>query len=225
MFEGRSVLFDLDAPDDHIQRFIATHKRLYEDDLCRFLYHAGLPGMTLLDIGANIGNHTLLWSGIVGNRTIAVECEPGNLRRLARNIELNGIEDKVRILPVAAFRRSAEGNVVVDNPANSGKARVEIAAGGTVALRAMDDVVDEPVHVIKVDVEGLEVDVLMGARQLIERHRPLIVVEGSTADDYAAIRDLLAASDYAAAKRFCWTPSYLFVDTRPRSDWMRVIAS
>ena len=53
------------------------------------------PDARVIDIGANIGSYTVLASGVAGARRWAVEPDPSTVERLARNLEMNDIDDKV----------------------------------------------------------------------------------------------------------------------------------
>ena len=137
------------------------------------LLHAG---DTVLDVGANVGYYTLLASVLVGGggRVHAFEPEPRNAEFLRRHVRING-----------------RGNVSVEQAAVSdrvGTARFDFGSGtgtghladaGAIEVRTLrlDDHCAahglKP-RAIKIDVEGAEMSVLAGARQTLERHRPIV---------------------------------------------------
>ena len=131
-----------------------------------FLLHFLRPNDLFIDIGANIGSYTVLASGVVGARSWAVEPDPSTVERLARNVEVNGIDDKVVVYPFALGDR--EGDV----PFTIGLDTVNrVAAAGEpgtrmVRQRTLDALTEgvEPT-MIKMDVEGYEEIVLKGAKE------------------------------------------------------------
>jgi FkbM family methyltransferase len=122
------------------------------------------------DVGANIGSYTILASGVAGARTIAFEPDPGTAARLEKNIQLNGLSERVE-LHIAALGESAgwirfsigrdtENHVVAsDEP-----------EGREVPVETLDAAVGDRVpSFIKIDVEGYEAQVLRGALRLLEQ--------------------------------------------------------
>jgi hypothetical protein len=91
-------------------------------------------------------------------------------------------------------------------------AYVEADPAGTIACVRLDDVLaNEPeIDVIKIDVEGWELEVLRGAGSLIRHHRPLLYVEITEAR-FAETRELLDRYGYVGWKRFNATPTFLFL--------------
>jgi hypothetical protein len=91
-------------------------------------------------------------------------------------------------------------------------ARVEADANGDTPLLSLDDELknEGPIDVIKIDVEGWELDVLRGAARVIQQHRPLLYVEASDAT-FAQVRAYLVTCRYVCWKRFNATPTFLFM--------------
>jgi len=87
----RLALWTHDAPD-HMAAAIRAHRQFYEIDVlmkCRELY---LPGTAVIDVGANIGNHTVFFAAILGAPVYAFEPDPANHALLALNIAANGLD-------------------------------------------------------------------------------------------------------------------------------------
>jgi FkbM family methyltransferase len=130
----------------------------------RFVLDTLEPGDLFVDIGANVGSYTVLASKVRGARTIAVEPDPVTARSLRRNIEVNGIADKVSVVEAALGAHAGTvsftvGRDTVNRVAQEGDDPVR-----EVGLRTFDDVLDSEVPgVIKIDVEGFEADVFKGA--------------------------------------------------------------
>jgi len=159
-----------------------------------------LPGDTVVDVGANAGVFTLATARLVGpeGRVIAIEPNPAVLGRLGENVRANGFEDRVTILPIAMADHTARG-FVVDENGNSTVARIQVLAEGenvpseTVSVRTLDGALEDlgvtHVHLMKVDVEGLERSVITGAGRTLAHCNRVVVEIGDTAD-VPAIRSL-----------------------------------
>jgi FkbM family methyltransferase len=130
--------------------------------------HLLRSGDLFLDVGANIGSYTVLASGVRGATTWAFEPDPGTVRALERNVELNNLGDKVTIHPLAlgeidgtvAFTQGLDtvNRVVCDGEANARR----------VVVRRLDSLVGERQPLlIKMDVEGYEQSVVRGAQHLL----------------------------------------------------------
>jgi FkbM family methyltransferase len=148
------------------------------------------PGMTVYDIGANIGFFSLLAARLVGSAggITAFEADPEIAARLRENVARNqdapiSVEEKAvwsSSNPVFFARADAEVSPdrglghVIDNDA-------ERSAPGTIRVQAVS--VDEYVRksgapdFIKCDVEGAEVEVFRGATKLLREKQPLILCE------------------------------------------------
>jgi FkbM family methyltransferase len=152
----------------------------YEPEVTRALLEHMAAG-AVVDIGANCGYFSLL-AASRGARVYAFEPLQTNLRLLHASVALNrfahiriiaaAASDSLRTLTIGAMHT----NGMVAEPRNDPQAA--LAADFVAAVR-VDDVVpgDEPVSVIKVDVEGHEYLALLGARRTIEACRPVILSE------------------------------------------------
>ena len=162
----------------------------YEPEL-RQIFRTVLPeGGVALDVGANVGWHTLLMARLVGEggRVLAAEANPSVRKRLEDNLKLNRFR-QVEIIPYAIA--NAEGTVEfygpdADDPDSGNGHVVADAATGRgeiirVETRRLDVILPatqiERLDLIKIDVEGFEWPVLQGAEQSIEKFRPHIVFE------------------------------------------------
>ena len=157
----------------------------YEPHVERQLRAVLRPGMTFVDVGANIGYHTFLAASLVGptGRVVAFDASSENCRMLLLS-RLRNDASHVDIRPVALDRETGVALLGHHIGTNAGLAEndaTSIARGDrdVVVARRFDDEVDAPVHVVKVDVEGAELRVLEGATRTLERDRPVVVMEFS----------------------------------------------
>jgi FkbM family methyltransferase len=153
----------------------------YEAHLTAVFERYCAPGMTVVDVGANLGYYSLLASKLVGpsGRVIALEPNSENCRLLLSSLRLNGITN-VQLLPVAADTATGWAYYSTHVGSNGGLIDDDelLSHPGTVVPTfRLDDVVDGPVGLLKMDVEGAEGRVAQGAAQLIERDRPIVTTE------------------------------------------------
>jgi FkbM family methyltransferase len=149
------------------------------------------PGATAIDVGANVGVHTLVMAHAVngGGRVIACEPSPNFHKELTSNVELNQLSN-VTIHQVAVSAKS--GPVTLYIPSDSQHAAgasldphmhpqlqsslaVEVAGTTIDDLVAMDAI--DHVDLIKIDVEGFDAAVLAGAHDVLLRDRPYLLFE------------------------------------------------
>ncbi len=165
----------LDVSRSEVQQLLVAEGERFVDER-KLLRRLLGPGMTVVDVGANIGYYLLLFEQAVGSTGKVVCSEPSveNLPELRANIEGNGFGNVV--LHEVALG-AEDGEVRLRSGVNSGV--VEGRAGGeyTVPLRRLDSLVDERVDLLKIDVEGYEGQVLSGATALLEKYRPILFLE------------------------------------------------
>jgi FkbM family methyltransferase len=165
------------------------------------------PGTVFADVGANLGLYTLWGARLVGanGRVHAFEPVPRVRACLARSVGLNGFRN-VRIV-AAGVGAEVGRTVLYQLPGASGVTSrygeskqhgVEVDVT-TLDAEFGDDAA--PPDLVKVDVEGMEVEVLRGARRLLAgRAPPLLVLEANSqcfvaaGTSYAELRSLLASA-------------------------------
>jgi FkbM family methyltransferase len=140
-----------------------------------------VSGTAAIDVGANIGIHTLVLSRCVGESGRVYSYEPNQdlCERLRENVMLNGIANvTLRNRGAAAAdcmlrfqSRQEEFNLGLGRFDKTGSIEVPV-------VRLDSDLhFDGKISLIKIDVEGMELDVIRGARQLIMEHQPALVLE------------------------------------------------
>ena len=150
------------------------------------------PGQTVLDIGANVGSHTLPLAKLVGNSGRVVAFEPTDFAygKLVVNIALNS-ELSQRIVPmqsmlVADSQARLEPALFSSWPLENSsdlhqehKGRLMDTSGASVVT--LDDAADRlelsSVDFLKIDVDGYEYDVLKGGLRTLRIHKPSIIME------------------------------------------------
>jgi FkbM family methyltransferase len=143
------------------------------------------PGMTFVDVGVNKGDFSLIAARLMDDRgrVIAVEPEPENCAWIRRSISLNGYRS---IELVEAALSSSDGEATLYLGRHSGWHTLVAGVRGrdqgtvTVPTRTLDGLLAErgieAPDVVKIDVEGAEMDVLRGATAAFGGRRPLLVL-------------------------------------------------
>jgi len=136
-----------------------------------------------LDIGANIGNHTI-WFADYLSSIYAFEPNPEALKLLQENVNQNRLTRKVKIFPLALSDKNGKAFFFRHNPGNLGSARIieEDRKGALeIDVKIGDEILNSTrsIHIdfMKIDVEGHEVEVLRGLRETIRTHRPVALIE------------------------------------------------
>lgn len=153
-------------------------------------------GQTVVDAGANIGAFTVLFARIVGVEGLAHAFEPYRrlYHMLCANLALNRLTN-VQAHHGAAGRAAGVMTappVDFGEPGNFGGVSLtpmggSEGAGETVPVSALDTLGLERCDLIKIDVEGMEGEVLAGAQATIERFQPLLYVENNRQEKSAAL--------------------------------------
>lgn len=225
-FLGRRIELWTHPEPDHLAVLIRATGCFYEPDVLLKAQEIHLPGTIIVDAGANIGNHVVFFAAVLGAKVIAFEPYGPNYELLRLNVAANGLEGLVDTHPTALGAQDGSGTVRIGDPGNLGTVSVQVgggiqSGGGEISVRSLDGMnLQEPVGLIKIDVEGGEAAVLAGARQTIRRWRPDILVEADGADRFLATARQLHELGYAPRGRYAWTPTYLFsaVDQAARMD-------
>jgi FkbM family methyltransferase len=161
------------------------------------------PGDILIDIGANFGLHTLYAAKLLRNegRVFAFEPVASNLNLLEKHIALNGLNESITVVSKAvsnsqetslSFYLPSEEMTVTASFNRTGENLLKIEVENT----RLDDYwesVNLPIKLIKIDVEGAELEVLRGAEKVLKKWHPILVMEvhGFALPDFGStIQDL-----------------------------------
>jgi FkbM family methyltransferase len=165
----------------------------YDDDIISDVISLIEPDTVVFDIGANIGFHSVplaLACDAKHAALISVEPMPTNVQALRHNLELNGVGG-VRVIPCALGKKRGVVQLVLREDfvsgADTGNASIAIDDGRdamfrtlNVEMRTLDEVceaLETRVDVIRMDIEGSEIDLLQGGEQTVRRCSPIIVGE------------------------------------------------
>lgn len=170
---------------DHISNRIVlggVYERDALDAAFDFLKKADLIDGVALDVGANLGNHSLYLSHHF-EKVVSFEPNPTLFTLLSANASLAG---NIEARPFGLSDAAGSASLQYISDYNSGEASVapkkspQSSKLVEIELKRLDDIADLPgerIGLIKIDVENLEINVLKGARETILRDRPVIFFE------------------------------------------------
>ena len=169
-------------------------------------------GPTIIDVGANIGCHSAAFSArFPTSKVIAIEPNPLAYAFLAANMVSNnyggvapqniacGHAAGVMNVQFKGLESQDEGFNLGANSLASVKLEADVGRGKSlpILVRPLDDIASgETVQFIKIDVEGMEDQVLAGSRSMLARDRPIVFFEVLELQTLWACRDILAPDSY-----------------------------
>ncbi|WP_102223637.1 FkbM family methyltransferase [Acidimangrovimonas sediminis] len=200
--DGVTAEMRVTNPQDLIQRRHLAGQ-FFEAVSLRRLKGLIRPGGVLVDVGANIGNHVVWYAQHLAPRAVLpVEPNPAAIDLLEANIARNGIAHVIdrRGIGLGAGRAEGRFRAVTDDRDNLGATRLVPDARGDLHVATLDTLLGGlRVDFLKIDAEGMELEVLEGAAGLIARDRPVIWVEVQRANILAFAQGWCRANGYRLA--------------------------
>jgi FkbM family methyltransferase len=195
--------------DRYIGRSFTEYGEYSEGEIDLFRQCLG-PGDVALDIGANLGAHTIPIARLVGPTGFVFAFEPQRVlfNILCGNVALNELVN-VKAFPFALGREPGQTRVMpldYGGPNNFGGVSLGGEQGEVVPVAPLDQVGLPKARLIKIDVEGMELEVLLGAKALLARDRPFLYVENDRLEKSEALAAQLLADGY----RMWWHVPPLF---------------
>jgi FkbM family methyltransferase len=155
----------------------------YEPPLAEFLDSRNTNGWVCIDIGANVGAISLLLAKLTGaeGKVFAIEPGPPNVTRLRANFELNPELSARTEIVACGMGRSRSELWWAEEKDNPGNAMLAQEGSHRIPVDTLDNFVREhdldDLDFIKIDVEGMELDVMQGGKQTLLRYRPMLYFE------------------------------------------------
>jgi len=207
----------LKAGDMHDLYFYILHKskKIYEPGVTEYITKNLHSGDIFVDVGANNGYYSLLASKLVGKDGLvyAVEPDPNNFKKLKDNIKLNKTKNIIP-LQIAASDRSGWAYLNISEIENGQNSLVDIPLSKVktkVKVEKLDDLIKKA-DIIKIDVEGYEKKVLLGARKLLNKSIQRVIFEYNHSLIYYGDRDYNGAIDILKSNGF---KLFQIRDTKP----------
>lgn len=152
----------------------------WEYDTTKIFKEKIKKGMTILDVGANMGYFTLLGAKLTGSKGKVYAFEPtsGGIKRLKKNVSLNNFNNiKIENIGLSDENKKIEAKI-----RHSWKRKeLKESKREVVLLKRLDDYVKqnkvEKIDFVKIDVDGYEYKVLKGAIEVLKKDKPIICME------------------------------------------------
>jgi FkbM family methyltransferase len=174
----------------------------YCDDEVKLLSQILKPNDNVIEVGSNIGSIAIpIGLAISDGVLYAIEPQQYIYNMLCANIAVNNLSN---IKPIRYAVGSTSGNVNLPNidyetVTNFGGVEIlDTNDGDSVELIRLDDYFKNltQLKLIKIDVEGMEIDVLNGAKELINKHRPFIYCENDRRDKSEELITIFKSLNY-----------------------------
>jgi FkbM family methyltransferase len=205
---------------DHIHDNYLRKGVFYEEDLLQLLASLNLGDGLVVDIGSYVGSHAIFFAGIMGRSVVSIEANRDSFELLSRNIELNALSERVLPLCKAAADRSGltfrnRGSLI----ANQGATEFVLAEDNLDGLSvedlliesvAVDDLGLDRVALVKIDVEGMELEVLKGLSKTIDSFKPVLAIECMSVIQFSQVAAWCHGIGYLPIARKAVTPVLVF---------------
>ena len=199
---GKIIGMYVYADNEHISNDIRKYNNFYEFRALQYVKdNVPMLNRTVLDIGANIGNHSIFFATVCGAKVVAFEPNDHNYGMLLMN-SINKQITPMRMLIGDSDKYTCES---IDS-ANMGTVKYMKSKVGETAT-AIDTLKLNDIALIKIDVEGMELEVLSGAMQTIKRCSPAIMIEVDT--DRLGIVAILEELGYTIYKLLSYSDTIL----------------
>ena len=162
-----------------------SHYGTYEELEAKIMEEKIKVGSIVVDVGANIGLHTLNMARIVGNtgRVFAFEPDPSNFEILGENVKINNYQNIILEEKAVGDKHGRVTLYQSDHPGNHRLFAQTKQAKGEVEVELtsldkyfIDSNLAEKINFIKIDVEGLEFSVLNGMKNILKNNKKIKIL-------------------------------------------------
>jgi FkbM family methyltransferase len=224
-YEGQTVELASVSDDDHILGIMRKLHTFYELDVLeriRQLLAVRAMSGTAIDIGAFIGTHSIYFARFCSLcPVISFEANAATFPILLSNVRQNGLEHVIMPINRALWSTPGQADVLPGPANNLGSSNVHLLADGArgdVVVSTLDsELVGKncgAVALIKIDVEGAELEVLRGGTKTILANLPLLCVEVHSLRHLIAVLTLLRPGQYWILDCLGFSPTYLLAPSR-----------
>lgn len=221
VYGGQEFHFVCQRADDHILKIMAKEKGFYEADVLEYCHSLRPHPEVVIDAGGYIGTHSVFYGKVMGAEAVVTfEPDGENFADLQKNIKENKLDGRVYALNMGAGEKEYTGSVAQSSRGNRGASTLVKNQEGDVKIIPIDHVFSEDkikplkgkkISLIKIDVEGMEKDVISGALQTITEHHPVIVYECHKGSKLHEILNILQPLKYTVVNCLGRSPTYIAV--------------
>ena len=197
---------------------IAHLSNLYEEDTTSLLLR--LSPKVFVDVGAHVGRFSIILAK-KGSRVISIEPSKENFGQLLKNVRMNNLQNKIKALNKGCSDKNGKETLhfVMHQEGFSSIEKKEGARKEIIEVRKLDDICKDTKlnlkerGVIKIDVEGFELNVLKGSKDILKKGSFLLVVEINEKEKEKPIKDFLKKFGYKN-KEVLDQRNFIFVKNR-----------
>jgi FkbM family methyltransferase len=212
-YDNTEIIFEGLFESDHIYKQLSIKNNFYELKLLNKIKSLNLTG-TYVDVGANIGNHTVFFSKFCpSDKVISIELSQNIFEVLNRNVNENNNLSNVELINVGVGEKYKTVTISDMDVTNVGMTKIT-SDGGDVIVDTLDNILQNEtnISVIKIDVEGYEKNVLIGAKEIIKKHSPIIIAELKDDKEFNEFKEIADEIGYVTDKvNYASTPTYIWV--------------
>lgn len=224
LVRGRHGLYIANENDVFIGRAL-IHYGEYSELEWNLLEQFCKPGRVVVEVGANIGCHTVAIGKAVGasGRVVAIEPQPVTFQALCANLALNSLTNVDAINCGCGSNRQTLSLPRIDyaHEGNFGAVGLQgyttTASSISIDIQRLDDLLApyKMVNLLKIDVEGMESEVIEGASEVIRAFRPTMYVENDRPQKSRMLIDLIRGMGYRIWWHIppCFNPDNYFANT------------
>ena len=212
---------------DLIQSLVYSCKQYFEFNVLQYIDDYLPEKAIIIDIGANIGNHTLYWANESGaSKIYAFEPIPHSFKILKKNVEINNLKDRTVLYNFGLADKICDAEIKCFCYQNYGGTRLKVLQSNTknvIPLKTLDslNITEDRIDLIKIDVEGMDSEVLLGAADTIEKYKPLIAIE-SFDDTFERSNSILEDLGYQKKHEFGNAEYFYVYDGKKRKKRKKI---
>jgi FkbM family methyltransferase len=176
-FDNENLAFRIAYWNPYMESILVSG-HVFEDTQLLALKKIISPGATVVDVGANIGQHTIFFAkNLKAKKVIPIEPNPNFAEIIRENVALNDIEN-VDFSLLGYGVGDKEGKCrIVESGISPQDTIVEYDQSGEIPISPLDRLIKEDVHLVKIDVDESELEVLRGMVEILETMRPILAIE------------------------------------------------
>ena len=210
-YNGITHSFESLTNNDVLIQRMQQHKTFYELTLLKKIASLNITG-TYIDGGANIGNHSVFFNHhCPSDKVYSIEIHPKIYKTLVNNLDNNNCD---KCIPINIGLNDFKTNVKLSDICDTNIGMTHIVSGdGDISVNKLDDIIpeDENVKLIKLDVEGYEINAILGANRIITKNKPLIIAEMSNSELFNKFNTEIGKYGYFSDNiNYGTTPTYIW---------------
>lgn len=206
----KGSVYNIEHHDDHIGKwFVKGCEAFYELAMLEYIKKitVDIYDLIIINVGANIGNHSMFFEYECQAQVIAFEPVPENVKLLKKNASAMD----VTIHEIGLGDKKCKVGYEI-NKENMGMCK--LIKGTDIEVNKLDTILKRDkigmFHVLKIDAETYETKILKGALKSITKYRPHIFIEGQTRSQRDQYDEILIPLGYVRLLAFNKTPTYYY---------------